>query len=542
MTKPGARWLRTVKPPSTACPSDAERQQHADQREVAPERAAAEREQPGRGGDEADEAGQHPVAELDHGVRLERRRDLAVALRPVRAAEAGAREAHGGAGEDDQRQEDERQLGDLAVLARGEGQAGEAAHAALIVADGVLGLQPRAQGVAAVTAPLPLVTLRSVPRSTEQPAVVVDGLSKHFRMPQERVHTLKERALHPLRIAAFDNFDALDGCLVRGRQGEFFGIVGRNGSGKSTLLKCLAGIYRADRGEIFVDGRLRRSSSSASASTRTSRRATTWSSTRSCSASRRREARERFDSVIEFAELEEFVDLKLKNYSSGMQVRLAFSVMIQVDADILLIDEVLAVGDAAFQQKCFDVFDRLQATRARRSSSSPTTWRRSRFCDRAMLLERGSRREIGEPDESAARYLELNFAPRGRRSASAGGSAGAGPLRRRRRAEILDAWFEDADGEPARTHCQGQRVHVRARVRFNEQVANPIFGVALENLQRHVLLRQRRRWDGGRAPARSRRRRGHVLGSRSRTCCARVATRPRRASPRAAMDRQARTA
>ena len=101
-----------------------------------------------------------------------------------------------------------------------------------------------------------------------------------------------------------------------------------------------------------------------------------------------REARERFDDVIDFAELEEFVDLKLKNYSSGMLVRLAFAVMIQVDADILLIDEVLAVGDAAFQQKCFDEFDaharRGHDDRARDPRHGPV----ERFCDRAMLLER----------------------------------------------------------------------------------------------------------------------------------------------------------
>ena len=103
-----------------------------------------------------------------------------------------------------------------------------------------------------------------------------------------------------------------------------------------------------------------------------------------------REARARFDAIIDFAELREFADLKLKNYSSGMLVRLAFAVMIQVDADILLIDEVLAVGDAAFQQKCYDEFDAHPRARARPSCSSRTTWAPSqRFCDRAMLLEHG---------------------------------------------------------------------------------------------------------------------------------------------------------
>ena len=118
-----------------------------------------------------------------------------------------------------------------------------------------------------------------------------------------------------------------------------------------------------------------------------------------------REAREPFDAVIEFAELEEFVDLKLKNYSSGMQVRLAFAVMIQVDADMLLIDEVLAVGDAAFQQKCFDVFYRMRdegKTVLFVTHDMPAV---QRFCDRAMLLERGQIETIEDPEDVADRYL-----------------------------------------------------------------------------------------------------------------------------------------
>ena len=123
----------------------------------------------------------------------------------------------------------------------------------------------------------------------------------------------------------------------------------------------------------------------------------------------RTEARERFDDIVAFAELEEFMDLKLKNYSSGMHVRLAFSVAIQVDADIVLIDEVLAVGDASFQQKCFDEFTRLK--RAGRTIVFVTHDMGSveRFCDRAMLLERGRVVDIGQPADIARQYNALNF-------------------------------------------------------------------------------------------------------------------------------------
>src|SRR4051812_41011421 len=193
------------------------------------------------------------------------------------------------------------------------------------------------------------------------PAVVVDGVSKQFRVPREQVHTLKERVLHPFRRAGDETFDALTDVSFSVQPGEFFGIVGRNGSGKSTLLKCLAGIYRVDDGQIYVDGRLSTFielgvgfNPDLAARENVMLNAVMLGVPA-------REARLRFDEIIAFAELEEFIDLKLKNYSSGMMVRLAFATAIQADADILLIDEVLAVGDASFQQKCFDVFFRLKA-------------------------------------------------------------------------------------------------------------------------------------------------------------------------------------
>ena len=123
----------------------------------------------------------------------------------------------------------------------------------------------------------------------------------------------------------------------------------------------------------------------------------------------RKEARERFDDIIAFAELEEFLDLKLKNYSSGMYVRLAFATAVQVDADILLIDEVLAVGDAAFQQKCFDEFTRLREAGRTMLFVTHDMGAVERFCDRAMLLERGRVVDIGQPSAIARQYNQINF-------------------------------------------------------------------------------------------------------------------------------------
>ena len=321
----------------------------------------------------------------------------------------------------------------------------------------------------------------SAPPDSELPAVVVDGVSKTFRRPREAVHTLKERALHPFRRTGFEEFQALENVSFAVPRGEFFGIVGRNGSGKSTLLKCMAGIYGTDSGAIYVNGRVSTFielgvgfNPDLAARDNVALNAIMLGLSP-------KDARERFDRVIDFAELHEFVDLKLKNYSSGMQVRLAFSVMIEVDADILLIDEVLAVGDAAFQQKCFDVFHRMRDEGRTILFVTHDMGSVKRFCHRAMLIERGRVQMIGEPDEVGSNYLELNF---GREAAQ----ADAGVQRYGdQRAEIVDSWFEDDSGERQTTLAQGEPCHFRMRVRFNTELVNPVFAVLLEN-EAHIPL------------------------------------------------------
>jgi ABC-2 type transport system ATP-binding protein len=239
--------------------------------------------------------------------------------------------------------------------------------------------------------------------------VVVDHVTKRFVVPHERRNTLKERVLHPVRRSGVHRFEALNDVTFAVERGEFFGIVGRNGSGKSSLLKCLAGIYRTDAGEIYVDGRVSTFIElGVGFNPELAARDNVVMNGVMLGLSPR-EARGHVDEVIRFAELEEFVDLKLKNYSSGMHVRLAFSVMIQVRADILLVDEILAVGDANFQQKCFDVFFRMRDEGKTVLFVTHDMAAVQRFCHRALLLERGQIVAIGAPDEVADRYLQLNF-------------------------------------------------------------------------------------------------------------------------------------
>jgi ABC-type polysaccharide/polyol phosphate transport system ATPase subunit len=319
------------------------------------------------------------------------------------------------------------------------------------------------------------------------PIVVVEGVSKSFHFPHEQVHTLKERAVRPFRRRESDRLDALRDVTFSVDQGEFFGIVGRNGSGKSTLLKCMAGIYSTDTGAIEIGGRL---STFIELGVGFNPDLAAYDNVvlnGIMLGLSPREARARFDSVIEFAELEEFVDLKLKNYSSGMQVRLAFSVMVHVDADVLLIDEVLAVGDAAFQQKCFDVFFRLKDEGKTILFVTHDMASVQRFCDRAVLLEKGVVRLVGDPERVANHYVEVNF---GRDRLAGEDSAGAegGERFGSGGASILEAWFEDDRGERTTSLPQGAACAVSMRIRFNETVKDPAVAVLLENEQRQPLF------------------------------------------------------
>jgi ABC-type polysaccharide/polyol phosphate transport system ATPase subunit len=320
------------------------------------------------------------------------------------------------------------------------------------------------------------------------PAVVsLEGAYKTFRIPHQQYHTFKERALHPLRARTYDTFHAINDVSLRVPQGEFFGIVGRNGSGKSTLLKCLAGIYQLDQGSLSIDGRLSPFIElGVGFNPDLAARDNVLINAVMMGLSRE-EARRRFDDILAFAELEEFVDLKLKNYSSGMAVRLGFATATQVDAEILLVDEVLAVGDASFQQKCFEVFQRLKDEGKTILFVTHDMGLVERFCDRAMLLERGKVLKVGDPREIGLLYNQVNFGdPVHKRPAADGGGFG-------RPVEIRTCWFE-VDGETVVDLPHGKRLEVLTEVRFNEEVENPVFGLSLRNDVGHTIFATTSQW------------------------------------------------
>jgi ABC-2 type transport system ATP-binding protein len=305
-------------------------------------------------------------------------------------------------------------------------------------------------------------------------AIEARGIGKTFRIPTHRITSLKERAVHPLARPEYRELRALRDVSFDVAEGEFFGIVGRNGSGKSTLLKILASIYRADRGTVRMDGfpapfielgvgfdpEL------------TARENVVLNGVMMGLSPR--EARRRLDAVLDFAELREFVELKLKNYSSGMMVRLAFAGMIQSDADILLIDEVLAVGDAAFQQKCADTFHAIRDGTRTVVLVTHDMAAVQEYCHRAMLIEEGEVRHLGDPDEVARRYLKLNFDRTAGHEQSFEGRSGED-------ARMLRAWLEDRAGGSVTNLEQGEPIRIRAEVEAIRDVPEPSFAFLITN-------------------------------------------------------------
>ena len=306
-------------------------------------------------------------------------------------------------------------------------------------------------------------------------AIQVEDLHKSFRIPTHRVDSLKERFTRPFAPQDYRELHALDGVSFEIRQGEFFGIVGRNGSGKSTLLKLLASIYRADAGTIRMAGRLAPFIELGVGFNveLTARENVVLNGV--MMGLTPKETRDRLDAVIEFAELGEFIDLKLKNYSSGMLVRLAFSVMMQADADILLIDEVLAVGDASFQQKCDDAFHRMKAEGKTIVLVTHDMNTVDEYCDRAMLIDGGKIRQIGDPAEVGRRYLRLNFE---RGGDSGEGSASTTDIEAVR---IVDARAENPNGERAGSFEHGEPIRMQLQLDVLEDLPGLSAGFIIAN-------------------------------------------------------------
>jgi ABC-2 type transport system ATP-binding protein len=246
--------------------------------------------------------------------------------------------------------------------------------------------------------------------SKNEIAVSVREVNKSFRLPHEQTSGIKQLIVNFFkRKKGYENQHVLKDISFDIKKGEFFGIVGRNGSGKSTLLKLLAGIYSPDKGMIQINGTLTPFIElGVGFNPELTGRENVFLNGALLGFSRK-EMEAMYDDIVSFAELSRFMDQKLKNYSSGMQVRLAFSIAIKADSQILVLDEVLAVGDAAFQQKCFEYFEDLKAKKRTIILVTHDMSAVKQFCDRALLLKSGKVESIGEPSVIATSYENENY-------------------------------------------------------------------------------------------------------------------------------------
>ncbi len=236
-------------------------------------------------------------------------------------------------------------------------------------------------------------------------AVKVDHVSKFFRLPTEATQSLRTSLVNRFKgIKGYKEQHVLKDISFEVEKGDFYGIVGRNGSGKSTLLKIISEIYIPEKGKVTIDGKLVSFIElGVGFNPELTGRENVYMNGAMLGFSTE-EVDDMYDDIVEFAELGEFMNQKLKNYSSGMQVRLAFSVAIKAQGDILILDEVLAVGDEAFQRKCNDYFKDRKESGKTTILVTHDMGAVKKYCNKAVLIENGLVKAIGNPDDVANQY------------------------------------------------------------------------------------------------------------------------------------------
>lgn len=302
-------------------------------------------------------------------------------------------------------------------------------------------------------------------------ALSLANVSKSFILPHEKRNTLKESFLGMLKKRTYEHFKALDNISLQLQKGDFLGIVGKNGSGKSTLLKVIAGIYTPDKGKMETDGTIApflelgigfQPELTGRENIRVN--ATLLGLTK-------KEIAQKFDEIVRFAEVEKFLDLKMKNFSSGMQARLAFAIAKEADADIYLCDEVFAVGDEAFQQKCIEVFERWKKQGKTLVLVSHNPSFITQFCNKALLLEKGKIAMGGDAETVIDEYhrrIHLESQP----VETPKNSDDSDLL-------VTDVRFFDHHGLETGSFRTGDSITARIFYRIKKPVSKPVFGIAI---------------------------------------------------------------
>jgi ABC-type polysaccharide/polyol phosphate transport system ATPase subunit len=349
------------------------------------------------------------------------------------------------------------------------------------------------------------------------PAIDVVNISKVYRRfaRQKQFATLKSALLKGSLVRDLqpdETFPALRGVSFQVPKGCTYGVIGRNGSGKSTLLKCVAGISRPNSGTITVDGRISALIElGAGFHPEISGRENIFINGIMLGLTKK-EVMRRFDEIVEFAEMQDFIDAPVKTYSSGMYMRLGFAVAIHVDPEVLLIDEVLAVGDQGFTLKCLDKFAEFRRRNRTILLVTHSLDLVEKFCDQALWLDKGKTRAEGEPKRVVASYIidvekteevELSKAESARLAATASGAPAAGDARPSdpaaagdaptdmfkategrwgtRELEITGVALLGADGQPGHVFQYGEAVRVQMNVRAHQALKDFVFGFGIFN-------------------------------------------------------------
>ena len=299
-------------------------------------------------------------------------------------------------------------------------------------------------------------------------AVEINDVSKMFRLYHENVKSLKEKVLF-FRRRGYEEFWALEGIDIDVEAGETLGVIGRNGSGKSTLLKCITKILYPTTGKISTSGSIAALLElGAGFQADLTGRENIYLNASILGFSKK-EVDRKFDEIVAFSELERFIDNHVRNYSSGMYIRLGFAIAINVDPDILIIDEVLSVGDEAFQRKCINKIEEIQSAGKTIIFVTHNVDITKEICSRVVMLDGGRIVKDGAPREVVTHYHQA-MEP-----------AEEAAERGNRRIVVTGIELFNGAGEAANTFETGEDVNVRVSFRADEPVQDPIFGISIED-------------------------------------------------------------
>lgn len=322
-------------------------------------------------------------------------------------------------------------------------------------------------------------------------AITIEHLYKNFKLYHEYRDSLKKMFISGFRRSKVDIFPVLHDINLEIHHGEFFGIIGRNGSGKSTLLKIIAGIYMPDKGKLTVNGKITPFlelgvgfNPDLTARENIFLNGVILGLTR-------KEIEKHFDEIVDFAEVREFIDMQLKKFSSGMQIRLAFAIAIHSKSEIFIIDEILAVGDMVFAQKCFDIFEQYKKEGKTIILVSHDLASIRRFCDRAAYIKKGKIIAVGQTSEVIDKYIYEDRESDEKAEEIRTEGANNNPNEKEdteKALRITSVKFLDKSGSENNTFISGDAIELAITYENLKHVPSAVIGIAIFDQKDNVLF------------------------------------------------------